>query len=476
MNTRLLYALLGVNLLFLPHLASATHVRGGEIIYRQDSLDPFTVHFEIIVYRDQNGIDLKDLTFYSGDTSAGILLGDDQVTVTTYPQAFLPDTDRWFYQYSHTYDKPGKYLAATVVQNRNRGVSNFGSGASDMYSFYVETQVDLTGPTPNTSPRFAMPLLTQIAGGFESTYALTAYDPDGDSLSYRLVLPRYFEENSVDGSLAKPLPNYFFTNSTAEGDTIWIEPVTGVLHVTNTLFGESTYAVEVSEWDTATKRRKGYVVRDFQLLIEDRPAVSNEPPRVKGPVTDWNAEFWVSPERPLEISIVAAATVGESATLFVDGEPLRLLGAAVEVEHESADTAWVTFRWTPPAGAARSQPYDVVFRKNEYKDLSTAVGTASDLVVRIHVDRATALDDRTARPFLKVYPNPTADVVRFELPDLTGATRFYLYNATGQLVYLRPLNHTPSFAVDLRTLPTGAYLYRVQTTSGQIWNGRLVRQ
>ncbi|SDM00007.1 gliding motility-associated C-terminal domain-containing protein [Catalinimonas alkaloidigena] len=389
----------------VSHHATATHVRAGEIIARPDPKDQLRWTFYIYIYRDVTGIDLKDLSFYPGNLTDAITLGEEHVVVTAFPQEIYPNTEQWLYTYTHVYDAPGRYTARAVVQNRNRGVNNFGNGASDMYSFYVETQIIIDPSIDiNNSPIFDNPPLERAALNRLYKHNPAATDPDGDSLSYKLVTPRYYQENPVAGSPVAELPAFKWpddpswngvnedgtgpstftiystpvsSDSIAAGDLIWDVPsAEGVV-------GEHNVAFQVTEWRkdrNGQYREIGYVVRDMQILVEDDP---NNPPDV---VT--TLDTCVIAGDTLLNYVTVTDPEDDQVTLFASGGPLvtdpgDAFFEANNPQATAPDPANGLFTWYTDCEDVRRLPYEVLFTATDIPN--PGVGLSDLKTLRITV-------------------------------------------------------------------------------------------
>lgn len=76
---------------------------------------------------------------------------------------------------------------------------------------------------------------------------------------------------------------------------------------------------------------------------------------------------------------------------------------------------------------------------------------------------------------LEVFPNPTAGVVTFRLPAAVRADRIVIMDLAGRTLFSQSGGSEP-MTLDLRAkgLRTGAFLYRLQTNSGEVVVGRVV--
>jgi hypothetical protein len=74
---------------------------------------------------------------------------------------------------------------------------------------------------------------------------------------------------------------------------------------------------------------------------------------------------------------------------------------------------------------------------------------------------------------LQVYPNPTSDAVFFQSNEEISGLE--VYSITGALVW-RGEQRVSKYTVDLTHQPTGIYFYKVKTTDGNWFTGKLIKQ
>jgi hypothetical protein len=176
---------------------------------------------------------------------------------------------------THTYPGVGRYRLGYQEQNRNIGVLNMYSSIST--PFYIETElsVDPFLGCNNTPVLLAAPI-DQACSGVAFTHNPSAFDPDGDSLSYELVVPFSARGREVV-DYKSPNDPIFYTNydQGSEGGT---RPVFSIHPSEGTLTwdapdaaGEYNIAFHIVEWrkKNGVAYQVGYVRRDMQILVED---------------------------------------------------------------------------------------------------------------------------------------------------------------------------------------------------------------
>jgi hypothetical protein len=364
---RALLLLLGS--LFMAHQAAATHIRAGEITARR--LDPQSFTYEIILrgYADRT----SQVIFGSNGT---LDFGDGtvrQLTNTGDPNNpdYIPRTaiseDTWFYELRvvHTFPSARSYTVSFREFYRNPDVLNMDNSVN--MPFYIETVIVIDPFIGiNNTPELRVPPVDKAAVGKRYIHNPGAYDVDGDSLSYRLVIVRQ-DKN-------QPVANYRFPHQTfPEGDerngtsldggppVFTLDSITGDL-VWNTpgTKGEYNVAFYVEEWRKIRGEfyQLGYVTRDMQIIVED---TENEPPLI---------------EVPEDICVVAGERIDELIRVTdPDGDPVDLtaysgvfdLGATFENGTNLPTPVERPFVWQTDCADIRRQPYQVVFRATDLR-------------------------------------------------------------------------------------------------------------
>lgn len=109
--------------------------------------------------------------------------------------------------------------------------------------------------------------------------------------------------------------------------------------------------------------------------------------------------------------------------------------------------------------------------------LPTGVQTQGSPMIRLlmrHSSQiATGIDDMHVSS-IRAYPNPTAGVVRFDLPDGDHSYQAEVYNSTGQLCLDQVIS--TSSTIDMHALPAGVYMLRLKDPqSGITYQNKIVR-
>lgn len=272
-------------LLLCPILVKATHIRAGEIIAELVSCQGLTYRFTIIGYEDTG----SDVEFGNGIIEFGDGESKEVNTENEFFDRVVVDPQKLIrksrFVITHTFPGPGEYTITFKEFNRNEGIRNMSNSVNT--PFYIETKIVIDPLLAcNNSPVLLNPPVEGAVLGKAFIHNPGAYDPDGDSLSYKFVVPKqdrdlpvdsYFYPDTFDIRVGDQAPDA--TNQAGTGPpVISIDPVTGELvwDAPNSA-GEFNVAFIVEEWRQINGEwiKLGYVTRDMQIIVDD---ADNEPP------------------------------------------------------------------------------------------------------------------------------------------------------------------------------------------------------
>lgn len=313
----------------------ATHNRAGEITLTQ--VDDFT--YEILIQTftySRSAADRDQLDVMWGDGSI--------TTAPRFSKVSLPNFYFWNrYQAVHTYPGPGTYTIVVQDPNRNYGVINIPNSVNVIFS--VKTTIAINpGIGNNNTPVLLNPPIDKAARGQVFVHNPAAFDPDGDSISYRLTVCT--EENGEpiqDYSL--PLASDSLYIDHVSGDLVWDTPVdTGIYNI----------AIEIEEWRRGVKI--GSIDRDMQIDVYN---TNNRPPVIM-PLRD----FCLEAGERLEYDIVSTDPDSNRIAQYATGGPF-LFGDSPATFDTLLDGRGFTvsrFTWQTTCNHVRHQPYNIIIR------------------------------------------------------------------------------------------------------------------
>lgn len=354
-------------LLALPVQLAATHIRAGEIIARRVSNTSLTYEFSIIGYTDTG----SSVQFGGGEIDFG-----DGTSIPIGEGSFFDETIQLgdevaynVFRITHTYQANGRYTIRFREFYRNAGVVNMANSVET--PFYTETQL-IIDPLfgLNNTPVLLVPPVDRGAVGATFIHNAGAYDPDGDSLSYRISVPKrnyndtvFDYKSPIDISFYKgkdytksnqDQTDYpTFTLDPRSGNLVWDAP--GMRGEYNVAFivEEWRFIPEIGEW-----RQLGYVTRDMQIIIEES---DNERPELIVP-----KDTCVVAGKQLDATIIGTDPEGQKVLMEAFGGPFEFLGSPAT--YSPSPPAYqnspgkLEFTWQVVCGHVRERPYEVQFK------------------------------------------------------------------------------------------------------------------
>ena len=337
--------------------AKATHQRAAEITYTWLGGNAYEFTLTCYTYTPSPaGLQRDSLLVQWGDGLEEYIprvvlqnLGDDY-TLNVYKQI-------------HNFSSSGTYIISMEDANRNFGVVNVPN--SVMVPMHIETELVINPFLGyNNSVQLLNAPVDRGCVGKLYLHNPSAYDPDGDSLSYRLV--------TCKGQDGIEIPGYTLPQAS---HSIEIDPITGELRWDAPIMqGEYNVAIMVEEWRHGVKI--GSVVRDMQILIS---ACGNDLPEIQ-----CEEQYCLVAGEQLDFIISASDPDGDNVTLSASGAPLEL---AIQPAMVNPETAFglqprIEFLWNTSFAHIRNMPYQLVIHA---KDDATPVSLTNLKTVTINV-------------------------------------------------------------------------------------------
>lgn len=358
MKTRFTIGLFFLLLFIGAFSAQATHIRAGEIIAERISVQTLTYRITVVGYTDTR----SSVVFGPGRINFGdgreveLQTESDFSTVTSLGNQI----EKNIFVITHTFQGPGQYKIRFQEFNRNDLTLNMDNSVDT--PFYVETEINIDPFIGvNNSPVLTIPPVDNGAVNVRYIHNPGAYDPDGDSLSYELDVPKQ--------AFQRPVNNYRDPNvaefSTSQesgatpalfgidpifGDLIWDAPGTA---------GQFNVAFKIIEWRKIDGRFQqiGYVVRDMQIIIENS---NNRRPELILP-----PDLCVEAGTLIEEIIQGSDPDGDPIRIEIFGEPMEINASPASYSPESVfqpQPGIVNFTWQTVCNHVRAREYEVRVR------------------------------------------------------------------------------------------------------------------
>jgi gliding motility-associated-like protein len=269
-----------------------------------------------------------------------------------------------------------------------------------------------------------------------------AYDPDGDSISYKLVVCK--------GAGGQPVPGYVYPNLVDQGNpgSFSIDPYNGDLSWDSpTIQGEYNVAFIIEEWRFG--QRIGYVTRDLQIQVV---ACSNNPPEITT-----ISDTCINAGDSLDFQVTATDPDGDQVTLSATGGPFLQSESPAVMEPNPAIgnvNAIAQFHWNTVCSHVLKNPHQVYFKAidndpivslSSYKTLNIrVVGPAPENPVAIPLGNSIILSweknncNNVKGYFIyrrKSYFGFFPDHCEVGVPEYTGYTKIAEINGINSLSY-----------------------------------------
>jgi gliding motility-associated-like protein len=284
--------------------------------------------------------DRESLPVEFGDNTTGTAPRITKLTLPNYYQ-------RNIYKIVHTYPGPSVYRIVVQDPNRNQGVLNIPNSVNVVFS--ISTTV-LVNPAMgrNSTPVLLNPPYDKAALGYVFIHNPAAFDPDGDSLAYKLTVCTREDGKPIENYTLPPATHSIRVDSIS-GDLIWDTPAdTGKFNV----------AIEIQEWRNG--KRIGIVVRDMQIEVY---STNNKPP-----VNSLLKDYCVEVGQPVDFLFSATDANGDKLSLKATSGVFNIDACKATFTKQDSIPGFASarFHWTPCYEAVRNQPYNVIFKSDDY--------------------------------------------------------------------------------------------------------------
>ena len=371
-----------ISILFLLLFSTslfATHNRSGEITYSQTG--PLTIEVTITTYTkaSSSGADRDSLELFWGDGTSTIIgrtNGDGEV---------IPGLDVKVNYYVDTHTYPGRATYKMYFQDPNRvnEIQNLNFPNSVDIKFYIETTFTIFDDQfngLNNSAILLQPPIDFACVNKRFIHNPNAYDPDGDSLSYELVIPLQGIDTIVPNyqfpNQIVPGPNNIVSFDEQTGDFIWESPQ---------LAGEYNIAIKIKEYRNGTLINT--IIRDMQILVR---VCENDPPEI---ITQ--ESYCIIAGDQLKIPIEVSDPNEENLIqVTATGGIFQIDGVSIDWDNSGIFRPSIikdSLVWNTECIHIREEPYQLVFRAQD-NDISANQGLTDLKTVQVYVMGPPPLD------------------------------------------------------------------------------------
>jgi gliding motility-associated-like protein len=337
----------------------ATHQRAGEITYRVvPGKGILTYEITIVTYTFASSPADRaflELDFGDGtkDTVSRVngpsgVNPTNGVFSTHLGEIVAPNIRKNIYTKIHTYAGQGVFKISLTDPNRNYGIVNIPNSVE--VPLYIETLLTINPFIgAHSSPQLILPPIDNGCVNNIFRHNPGAYDPNGDSLSFKLVPCRttggvniagYKYPNQVD-----PGTSGTFTINAVTGDVVWDKP---------TIPGEYNFAILIEQWRNGV--RIGYVTRDMQVTIAN---CTN-----KAPFVDPVPNYCVMAGKSISYLVNAHDPDNVNISLSASGAPFTLTNSPATFTQNIIGLKNVTgsFSWNTALNHVQKRPYQLYYK------------------------------------------------------------------------------------------------------------------
>lgn len=331
-------------LLLSGFAVNATHNRSGSIEYRHISGNTYEITVKTCTkttsVADRNKLEIK-----WGDGTLDTILRTSVSLNSNY------DVQENIYVGQHDFTGPGTYTISVEDPNRNSGIININSSVNVEFCIQSELIISPFIGSPNNSlviedcpcPEFACKNETYC-------YNVSAYDPDGDSLSYALI--PCLGQGCLEMAIG-PVYNY---PHVIGGGELSIDSITGTLCWVNpVLEGEYNVAIKISEYRNGVYI--GYVLQDMQIDVQ---ICLNESPEI---TEKEDTCIFVGDHAEI---IFSATDQGDNIDLYATGQIFNSLTNPATFDPANAfNIVSSTLSWTPTCSQASLSEYVIIIHAED---------------------------------------------------------------------------------------------------------------
>jgi len=314
----------------------ATHQRAGEITYKH--IGGLTYEFTIVTYTYTPSLaDRPEIEIFWGDNSSSIIPRQSKISIA-------PDVSENKYIARHTFSSSGTYSVTFEDPNRNAGIINIPNSVN--IPFFIETIIVTSlALGPNNSPILLTPPLDNGCVGVTYYHNVGAYDPDGDSLSYKLINCRGLDGFTIPGYVL-PQASEYITLDEITGNLVWEAPI---------MQGEYNIAILISKYRRGIFM--GSMVRDMQITIV---ACNNRPPQI------FCIDTCVIAGDLLLLDILVTDETSTQVTLTATGAPFLVpTSPAIPINVSGEPPLHVQFLWQTTCAHVKKTPYQMLLKATD---------------------------------------------------------------------------------------------------------------
>ncbi|MFZ4797428.1 MAG: T9SS type A sorting domain-containing protein [Bacteroidia bacterium] len=371
------------------------------------------------------------------------------------------------------------------INGRNTSLTNMVAE-----NYYNECIVNRCITSCNSSPTFTNDAYALVCAGVDYVYQIAAIDPDGDSLSYKLV--SCLKDRGVPVTYVAPFnansPFSFFgfpNVNAAYPAGLHINPNDGDITFRPTNNTNANFVVEVTQWNLNNGVITKMGVMNREIQIQTANCLGNRIPMIlayKDGVKQPNLNFYAQRGKQFCIDIVASDQVDQTSNppVLADTTVIKWNNPGMYnpvlatstftrkyilsnrgIDGPKADS--FKFCWTPPFSAIRKQPHSFTVTGTDRFCPIRAYATRG---VNITVGEYALANSNIQNESFSIYPNPAKNSLFINLKNRFNThSTISIIDILGKEIY----QFTPTNAemeIDISKLLNGVYFVKLSDEKG----------
>lgn len=458
--------------LFCLHYAlpvQATHLMGGDITVQD--LGNGQHLLTLITYRDTVGIPMQTAATFNITGPNGISMTRTTAYDSIISGNLLPmypyGVELYFYSDTITFPGPGMWHISWENCCRNAAIRNLSNPLGE--SMYLQTQVEIDSTAANSTAFFLVPAAIYLPVNTQWQYNPLPFDPDGDSLSWKIDVP-LDDFNTPCAGYVRPASN--------PTNLFRIDSVTGTISWTAKDTGNYVASILVDQYRNG--RWIGEIRRDMQFIVVNAGQGHPYWLNVNGNPFDTSQvnhqlNFNLNAGSPFQFTMVASHT-NPSKPLYMEAySPLfedpqsgaQFVTSPTGNGHDLSGT----FSWTPGTQHMQKPPHLVVLRSSDgfFTD---------DKSIALNVSGPIGINEHGLAQELSIYPNPAQGKAFLKFnATAKQSIAIAVLSVSGQLVreyQVAAINGQNIIGMPLEDLISGTYIVKVTTENGAAYHQKLI--
>ncbi|MEQ6118964.1 T9SS type A sorting domain-containing protein [Reichenbachiella sp. MALMAid0571] len=384
----------------------------------------------------------------------------------------------------HTFSSSGSYIVRFNERNRNAGILNMSNSVDT--PFYIESTVVIDPFLgSNNLPYIENVEIPQWISGQSGHFNIAAFDLEGDSISFKLGVPRQSRDRYVD-EYRDPVDPSFYPNTFSKGNESQDgKPIFEIDHITGDLIwdapglaGEYNTVIIIEEWRKVEGKRykMSRMYFDFQMIVEPGDIIK---PSIVIPENQCYADGEI-----IEESFLVEGQTNMKVDLYTDAEGVMINDVPIDDYNFDILKPLHELKFTYDSKNASQQYYKVVLKVEAEQDQPKYLnylwskafffGLSCDEIIEAP-QIVTSVNRETEILEFTTYFTQTSGTIYFGKFSLQDAS-FQLFDINGKSILNKNVQFDQGVSkVMFDALPSGIYIASLEAESNLYKQKVLIR-